>query len=106
LSEFRGWLKKSQISGPEEKAWCTLCRSEIQANIAKIRDHVKTMKHKSKVDAQLAQKPISRFLPPAFKSAELKRARLELRISLYVALKGTFRSIDSLCEILNQKDLH
>ena len=99
IPEFSSWLEKSKFD--DDKAWCRLCQCQINPKISHLRGHVSSKKHSSKISGAKGTRPIEKTFTQFTK--DLERRRFELRLSLHTALKSSFRSMDSLSEIIKDE---
>ena len=97
----KNWLSKSKLS--DDKAFCKYCKSQIRLRLDAIKSHSITKRHKDLEASRVFQKPVNKVLPPKFQTEELKKRQRELRFALFTSIKTTFRSVDDLCEVLNQE---
>ena len=100
--EFKGWLCKSNRSS-EEKAFCRWCQSEIQPNLAKLRIHAKTEKHKKEEKNKAIQKPLNKVFKPAGTTAKEVRQRRELRLALICSNNTSLQTIDDLSDFVTDE---
>ena len=91
--EFKLWITKSNRT-EEEKAFCTLCQSDIQCNISKLRDHAKTQKHLKSVKDKGAQKSAKMIFQSNLHSELQIRKRREIRLALITAKNSSLQSVD------------
>ncbi len=99
--DFKRWLKKSDLSS--DKAFCKVCRKEIRAHIADLRQHAAGAKHQKAISAQHFQPKVSELAKKEIMSEEMKRRKRELRFALFTACKTSFRCIDTLGEIIQDE---
>ena len=98
---FKDWICKSQRS-VEEKAFCKWCQSEIQPNVAKLKDHAKTMKHSNLAKEKVSQKSVKTlFSLPT--SVNQTRKRRELRLALICSYNTSLQTIDDFSTFLNDE---
>ena len=96
------WITKSTRT-VEEKAFCTLCRSDIQCNIAKLREHAKTQKHLKSVKDQSAQKSAKLVFQSKLLSEVEVRKRRELRLALITAKNTSLQNVEDYSDMIKSE---
>lgn len=77
--------------------------SDIQPNLAKIRNHAKTEKHKKEEKGKTIQKPVTSVFTPAYTTAKEVRQRRELRLALICSNNTSLQTIDDLSDFVTDE---
>ncbi|KAL4719405.1 hypothetical protein ACJJTC_015099, partial [Scirpophaga incertulas] len=93
-SDFKGWL--SPVQGTDLKGMCRWCQTEFFAKISDIKKHSQSIKHKSKAEIIIKQKPLPPFLPVD----KIKpSSRAEAAMALFIAEHCSVVTVEHLGEM-------
>lgn len=102
-AKVRAWLRP--VKNNELKAYCNFCECEITADISRLKDHIKTAKHKSKENNVLTSNSILNYLPSTSNNEKPRLSKqiteAEVKISgLFAAHNLPFLLVDHLVPTL------
>ena len=72
--------------------------TDLQPNLAKIREHAKTKKHKNEEKGKTIQKPVTSLFTPANTTAKEVRQRRELRLALICSNNSALQMVDDMSD--------
>jgi len=87
LPECKGWLLERGDS-----AYCRLCMVVLRPQLADLKKHGKTEKHRKIVSGIKIQDPVHANVQNRISTADIKKRTLELRLALHCAVSSSFRS--------------
>eukprot|EP00794_Sanderia_malayensis_P015248 gene15248-16822_t len=96
--EFKGWLAPMQNN--VNKAFCKLCKAELNTHKNDLRKHASTVKHKSKV-AENANLMMTTPITQSFRPVVAESRKIaEIRSAVFIAKHTAFNSVDHLMLLL------